>query len=103
MHMEVVTKFLNGVVGGSMVSGFLLFVFRGQNKKMEVQSNEISKKVGIDKCKIISKSFEKTTDEIKVDIKEIKKSLSEQLVIITQSSTTLDNIKHSMNQRRDID
>ena len=95
--MESITKFLSGVVGGGgMVSGFLLFIFRGQNKK-------IDGKVDIDKCKIISKSFEKTTDEIKVDIKDIKKSLSEQLVLITQSATTLDDIKYSMNQRRNSD
>ena len=91
--MENVSKFLSGVLGGSMVSSFLLFIFRGQNKK-------IDEKVDISNCKIITKNMDKNIDEIKLDIKDIKKLQTDQLVSLGETETILNEIKHNMMQRR---
>ena len=32
--METMAKFLSGFIGGGAVSGLLLFVFKGQNKRI---------------------------------------------------------------------
>jgi len=95
--MEMVSKFLTGALGGSMASSFLLFIFRGQNKKIDVIEKE---KVDISNCKIITKNMDKNMDEIKIDIKDIKKLQTEQLVNLTKFKTILTEIKQNMIQQR---
>jgi len=95
--METTSKFLTGVLGGGMASSFLLFIFRGQNKKIDAIEQ---KKVDISNCKIITKNMDKNMDEIKIDIKDIKKLQTEQLVNITEFKTILTEIKQNMIQQR---
>jgi hypothetical protein len=40
--METIAKFLSGFIGGGAVSGLLLFVFKGQNKRIDKQDLKIS-------------------------------------------------------------
>ncbi len=89
--MESMTKFVGGIIGGGTVSSLLLFVFKGQNKKIE-------RKVDITRCKIIERNFDKITDEIKSDIKDIKASQEKQLVSLTESATTLTGIKEAIKE-----
>ena len=98
--MESVTKFLSGFAGGGVVSGFLLFIFKGQNRKI---SELDRKKVGIDNCKIIVKNMDKINAEIKLDIKDIKTMQIEQLTTMTETKTILRGIKDHMEKRRESD
>ena len=101
--METVSKFLSGALGGSMVSGFLLFIFRGQNKKIDEQNVRLDSKVDTNNCKLIVKQMDKTTDEIKADIKSIINAQTEQLTIVTETKTILHEMKKSFDQRRRTD
>ena len=98
--MESVTKFLSGFAGGGVVSGFLLFIFKGQNRKI---SELDKKKVDVANCKIIEKNMDKTIDEIKVDIKDIKTMQMTQIETMTETKTMLSGIKDSMEKRRGSD
>jgi len=95
--METTSKFLTGVLGGGMASSFLLFIFRGQNKKIDAIEKE---KVDISNCKIITKNMDKNMDEIKKDIRVIKANQTEQLVNLTEFKTILTEIKQNMMQQR---
>jgi len=95
--METVSKFLSGALGGSMVSGFLLFIFRGQNKKIDELER---KKVNISNCEIITANTNEKIVEIKEDLKTIKATQIKQLEAQTESKTILSEIKQHMAQRR---
>ena len=91
--METVSKFLSGMVGGSAVSSMLLFVFRGQNKR-------IDEKVDVKNCKIIARNMDEKIGEIKADVKDIKEIQTAQLISFTEAKTILNEIKHGMSKRR---
>ena len=91
--METVTKFLSGAMGGGAVSSLLLFIFRGQNKR-------IDEKVDVKNCKIISKNMDEKIGEIKADVKDIKEIQTAQLVSFTEAKTILTEIERSMSKRR---
>ena len=98
--MEQMTKFLSGFAGGGVVSGFLLFIFKGQNRKIDGLDK---KKVDVANCKIIEKNMDKTIDEIKIDIKDIKTMQITQIETMTETKTMLSGIKDHMEQRRATD
>ncbi|RLB88345.1 MAG: hypothetical protein DRH26_13745 [Deltaproteobacteria bacterium] len=96
--METVSKVLSGIAaGGGIASSFLLFIFKGQNKKID----EIAKtKVDTSNFEIVISNINKSADETKTDIKDIKKNQIEQLMNLTEFKTILKEIKQNMMQRR---
>ncbi|MBT4177762.1 MAG: hypothetical protein HOE02_05695 [Candidatus Marinimicrobia bacterium] len=91
--METVSKFISGFVGGGAMSGLLLFVFRGQNQKIDAQDEKIAgmeeKKTDKDLCKILHKNLETSTAEIKEDLAGIHKDLTTVLIGMGQIQTAL--------------
>jgi len=91
--METLGKFANGIIGGGMVSGLFLFIFKNQNKRIAAQDEKIKvvaeKKTDRGYCKIIHKNLEETTAEIKKDIKDIHIALTANQVTLGQIKTML--------------
>ena len=59
------------VGGGGAISGMLLFILKGQNKKIDLKTDTTV-------CKIISTAVEKRNDDVKDTLKDIQKTLSGQ-------------------------
>jgi len=91
--METISKFVSGIVGGGAVSSFLLFVFKGQNKKIsdqDIKIKDIEKnKTDRTNCKIIHAGIEKAYIETKDDMKDIKNHIAMQSISIAEIATHL--------------
>ena len=101
--METITKFLSGFIGGGAVSGLLLFVFKGQNKRIDKQDLKIyamgEKKTDKSLCKTIHMNLDKTLTEIKTDISYIKEHMTEQLVSTAKIEACLAEVKRSIDKK----
>jgi len=65
------------VGGGGAISAMLLFVLKGQDKKIDLKTD-------VTVCKIISSGIEKKNDEVKDTLTDIQKTLSGQAVDIAK-------------------
>jgi hypothetical protein len=76
--METITKFVSGFIGGGAVSSLLLFVFKGQNKKIaDIEDKKTDKAL----CKTIHHGIEKRDSEIQDTLKEIKLQVTGQTIL----------------------
>ena len=86
-------KFVSGFIGGGAVSSLLLFVFKGQNKKI---SDLDKKKTDKDLCKTIHHNIDKVHLEIKRDVADIKIHMSEESIRSAKMETHLEGIKKAL-------
>ena len=98
--METATKILASATG--LVSTVFIFLFNSQNKKIDAQDIKINdlddKKTDSDLCKVLHKSLDDTTTEIKTDVAGIKKDQTALLISNAKILTSLKDIKSSIDK-----
>lgn len=96
MDVISISQVTSGLVEGIMVSGFLLFILKTQNKKID---DFDKKKTDKSLCKTIHVNLDKSDTENKEIIKDIQTHLTEQLVATTEIKACLKSIKQAIDKQ----